>query len=98
MLLLTRRPGQAIIIQPGQGADLATPVGALFADGPIVVMVNRLIRDEVRLGITAHADLQILREEIVGRAPSKLNRLNGESRRAVLIRSRCRLTRAAIGS
>jgi sRNA-binding carbon storage regulator CsrA/DNA-binding Xre family transcriptional regulator len=64
MLLLTRRPGQAITIQPAREADLSASVGALFAEGPIVVQVNRFVQDQVRLGIAAHRDLLILREEI----------------------------------
>lgn len=79
MLLLTRRRGQAITIQPGQGTDLASPVGRLFSTGPIVVQVNRFIQDQVKLGITAHPDLLILREEIAAQVnpgyPADSNRL-----------------------
>ena len=64
MLLISRRAGQAITIQPGQGLDLVAPVAALFRDGPIAVQVNRIVHDEVRLGIAAHRDLVILREEL----------------------------------
>lgn len=64
MLLLTRRPGQSITIQPGQDLDPAAPLGALFLDGPIAVQVSRIRRGEVRLGIAAHRDLVILREEL----------------------------------
>ena len=71
MLLLTRRPGQSITIQPGQDLDPAAPLGALFLDGPIAVQVSRIRRGEVRLGIAAHRDLVILREELAHQYPSE---------------------------
>ena len=64
MLVLTRRPGQAIMIKPALGVDLAAPLGALFTDGPIEVMVNRIEAGKVKMGITAPRDLAILRDEL----------------------------------
>ena len=71
MLILTRRPGQSITIQPGQDLDPAAPLGALFLDGPIAVQVSRIRRGEVRLGIATHRDLVILREELEHQYPSE---------------------------
>lgn len=71
MLILTRKPGQIIKIQPGLDLDPATPLGALFLDGPIAVQVSRIRRGEVRLGIAAHRDLVILREELAQQYPSE---------------------------
>lgn len=73
MLVLTRRPGQAITIQPALGVDLAAPVGALFAHGPIEVRVNRIEEGRVKIGITAHTNLVILRDELTLRSPFRLN-------------------------
>lgn len=70
MLILTRKTGQIIKIQPAEGLPQTTPVGALFLDGPIAVQVSRIRRGEVRLGIAAHRDLVILREELAHQYPS----------------------------
>ena len=64
MLFLTRKPGQSITIQPEEGMDFATPVGALFANGPIEVRVNRINRSGVNIGINAHRQFYILRDEL----------------------------------
>ena len=71
MLILTRKTGQIIKIQPAEGLLQTTPVGALFLDGPIAVQVSRIRRGEVRLGIAAHRDLVILREELAYQYPSE---------------------------
>ena len=64
MLILTRKPGQCITIEPDAGLDPETPVRKLFADGPIEVIVGRVDGSQVKLAIQAHPDLQILREEL----------------------------------
>jgi len=64
MLILTRKPGQIIKIQPAADLPLTTPVGALFVEGPIEIMVQRIHGQQVRLGIQAHDKLLILREEL----------------------------------
>jgi len=42
-----------------------TPVGALFAGGPIEVVVNQIRGSEVKLGVIAHPDLLVLRDELL---------------------------------
>lgn len=69
MLLLFRKPGQSITIQPAPEVDLTAPLGRFFENGPIQVLVNRIIEHEVKLGIQAHPDLMILREEITPNYP-----------------------------
>jgi sRNA-binding carbon storage regulator CsrA/DNA-binding Xre family transcriptional regulator len=69
MLLLTRRAGQSITIQPGRAVAPNAPVATLFAQGPIQILVNRILAGEVKLGIHAHDKLTILREEIAHRYP-----------------------------
>lgn len=64
MLVLTRKPGQSITIQLSADVPWKTPVGALFADGPIEVVVNRISGNQVLLGVTAHPKLVILRKEL----------------------------------
>lgn len=65
MLLLTRKPGQAITIQPEQGLDFATPVGVLFSHGPIEIRVTQILSGGVRMGITADRQFHILRDELI---------------------------------
>ena len=38
MLVLTRKPGQIVEIKPAPSLDLTTPIGELFAHGPIEVI------------------------------------------------------------
>ncbi len=64
MLILTRKPGQIIKIQPAADLPLTTPVGALFADGPIQLLVQRVQGQQVRPGIQADDRFLILREEL----------------------------------
>ena len=64
MLLLTRTPGQRITSQPAPSLPLTTPVGALFAAGPIEIVVQRVHGQQVRIGIQADAGLRVLREEL----------------------------------
>lgn len=64
MLILTRKPGQRIRIEPAAAVDPATPVGELFASGPIELTVTGVAGHRVRIGIAAPAGLVILREEI----------------------------------
>ena len=64
MLILTRKPGQIIKIQPTADLPLTTPVGALFSEGPLEIVVQRVQGQQVRIGIQAHDKLLILREEL----------------------------------
>ena len=65
MLILSRKAGQSIIIQLDRTLPWKTPAGALFAGGPIEVMVNQVKGGEVKLGIIAHPDLLVLRDELL---------------------------------
>ena len=64
MLILTRKPGESIKLDLQRDADPATPIGEFFARGPIEIVVHRIDRKQVKLGIHAGADLLILREEL----------------------------------
>jgi sRNA-binding carbon storage regulator CsrA len=62
MLILSRKSGQIITIGPV--ADSAQPLPSpYFADGPIEILVTRVLGGEVRLGISAHPSLMIQRGE-----------------------------------
>jgi sRNA-binding carbon storage regulator CsrA len=68
MLILTRKPGQCIHIAPHESLDPATPVGELFREGPIAVMVTQVEGGQVKLGIQAHRGFLILRDDAAGRS------------------------------
>lgn len=64
MLILDRQVGQSFIIRLQPNLDPATPVGELFSAEPIGVRVTRIKGDRVRLGVSAHGALCIVREEL----------------------------------
>jgi len=64
MLILSRKPGQILKIQPVSDLPLTTPVGALFAEGPIEIVVQKIQGQQVRIGIQADDRLLIFREEL----------------------------------
>ena len=63
MLMLTRKPGQSLQITAG-GVGPHTPIGEVFASGPIEISVAGITNKQVRVGIAAHPGLTILRSEL----------------------------------
>lgn len=57
MLIITRTVGETIRIELDPKIDPKTPVRALFAEGPIEVLVASVGDSEVRLGVTAPLSL-----------------------------------------
>jgi len=51
-------------IKPKPSLDLTTPIGELFARGPIEVVALRTKNTEVKLGIRANLGFLILRGEL----------------------------------
>jgi sRNA-binding carbon storage regulator CsrA len=68
VLVLTRKPGQIVEIKPDPSLDPATPVGELFAHGPIEVIALTINGSQVKLGISADMGFLILRREREDRA------------------------------
>lgn len=64
MLIVTRKQNESVKIDLHKDTDPATPVGELFAEGPIEVAVKNIRRNQVKLGIQASSRLLILREEL----------------------------------
>lgn len=64
MLILTRRPGEALSIRPAWQLDPSTPVEQLFNGGAIQIAITGVRGSQVRLGISAHKSFLILREEL----------------------------------
>jgi hypothetical protein len=69
MLILTRHPGQLIALQPCPTLHPDTPIGRVFADGPIEILVTRVRGQQVSLGVAAHESLLIYRGEKEGVVP-----------------------------
>jgi len=74
MLILTRKPGQVLKIDLREDVDLKMPVGELFAQGPIEVMVTAVNGAQVKLGIRADPRFLILRGELCVREPETMYR------------------------
>lgn len=66
MLVLTRKVGESIKISLNKRVDPDTLARVLFDAGPIEILIAHLHlgRSEVKLGIQAHPDLVILRNEL----------------------------------
>lgn len=64
MLILSRKAGELVKIEPHPDLDPATPIGTLFTKGPIEIIVARIDHVCVRLGIEAHPHFLILRNEL----------------------------------
>jgi sRNA-binding carbon storage regulator CsrA len=63
MLILSRKPGQLLTISPKSSLSPATSIAELFRDGPIEILVSRIDDGQVRIGIHAHPDLLIARDD-----------------------------------
>jgi sRNA-binding carbon storage regulator CsrA len=64
MLVLTRKPGQVLRIQPRDGEICSLSVGELFAGGPLEILIGKVYGRQVRLGIQAHRELLVMRMEL----------------------------------
>jgi sRNA-binding carbon storage regulator CsrA len=63
MLIITRKAGQAICIDLGPDTDPTTPVGKIFTEGVIEIIVAQVRGSYVRLGVSAPLALAIRRTE-----------------------------------
>ena len=63
MLIITRKIGQTISIELSPDTDPATPIGDIFKEGVIEVIVAQVRGSQVRLGITAPVSLVVLRDD-----------------------------------
>lgn len=64
MLILKRKAGERIRIELDPQLDPATPIGELFRDRAIEILVTQIDAVCVKLGIDADARLLILRDEL----------------------------------
>ncbi len=63
MLVLTRKPGQLVLISAEAALPPEISVAEIFASGPILIVVKRIDRGSVSLGIEAPRWLHIDRPE-----------------------------------
>lgn len=75
MLIITRKPGQSLTIDLLHPADADLPAGALFAHGPLEIVVASIEGARVQLGVRAHPRLLILRKELL--LPARLAAAQG---------------------
>lgn len=64
MLVLSRKEGEVVRINLAKGVSPSLPVGELFSQGPIEIMITRIVGPSVRLGIQADRRFTILRGEL----------------------------------
>jgi len=64
VLVLKRKAGERIRIDLDPGLDPATPIGELFRDRAIEIVVSQVNAVYVKLGIDADPRLRILRDEL----------------------------------
>ncbi|HEX9626488.1 MAG TPA: carbon storage regulator [Acidiferrobacterales bacterium] len=70
MLMLTRKPGQRLLIEPAPDLPPETTVAELFGGRPIHIVVSKIDGRQVCLGIEAPASLTVWREEL-GTCPQR---------------------------
>jgi sRNA-binding carbon storage regulator CsrA len=63
MLVLTRKPGQLVLISPKAAMPPGLSMAEVFEEGPLMVVVRRVDRGSVSLGIEAPRWLYIERAE-----------------------------------
>jgi sRNA-binding carbon storage regulator CsrA len=63
MLVPTRKPGQAVLIQPSTDLPAGTTIEEVFGEGGILVVVKRIDRGYISMGIQASQALRIDRLE-----------------------------------
>lgn len=68
MLVLTRRSGEWLLIEPWEELPPETTIRELFADGP--VGLARIHENQAKVVIDSPPGLKILRAELVGRDSS----------------------------
>jgi len=64
MLVLTRKPGESILINLEEEVDPDIRAADLFAGGPIVVRIVNIAGGQAKVAIEADRRLVILRDEL----------------------------------
>ncbi len=64
MLILTRCRGEAIRLLPHPGLNPATPIGELFKNGPIRIVIVDIGPNRMQIGIEANPGFTVIRDEL----------------------------------
>ena len=65
MLSLVRHENESLFIQLAKDVDPNMTVAELFKDGPIEIYVHDLRKTQIKIGIQAPQELNIVREEVL---------------------------------
>lgn len=57
MLTLSRREGESLYIYPAAKTDMTMTLGELFADGAIIISINKIKGSQVSIGLDAPSEL-----------------------------------------
>lgn len=77
MLILSRKPREALRIELGEDAAPSTTIGELFTAGPIEITVTQIAGNRVKLGIQADRRLVVLRSELYDKAKAEKRAASG---------------------
>ena len=64
MLTLTRKENTSLFIEPYEDLDPNMTVAELFADGGIEIYLDKVQRNQIRVGVEAPKALNIVRGEL----------------------------------
>lgn len=67
MLSLSRKENESLFIQLAKDVDQNMTVADLFKDGPIEINVSDIRKTQVKIGIHAPLELNIVREEAINK-------------------------------
>ena len=69
MLILTRKPGESVVIAPDAQLARGSDPRSWFVEGPIRVRVTAVRHKQVKIGIEAPRMFKILRDELINDVP-----------------------------
>lgn len=67
MLILTRRIGESLLVNLSESVDPDMTVGELFARGPVAITLLGAKGNQIRIGIGAPLEFNVVREELLER-------------------------------
>jgi len=65
MLSISRKENESLFIQLAKDVDPDMTVAELFKDGPIEIYVHDIRKTQIKIGIQAPQELNIIREEAI---------------------------------
>ncbi len=65
MLILTRHPGEPLLLYPTDDIDPEMTVRQLFANDPIKIWSHEVKGNQTKIGIEAPSQIRVMRNELV---------------------------------